>query len=230
MREIMPDWIQTILLIVIGLVTLANWIAIWRGNLSAYYITKPLVLFGLISYFMLQGAFGVIRLPFLLGLVFSLIGDIFLIPRGTRWFLAGMAAFSLTQLFYIWGFNASLPSTPVIIMATFALLAGILILHLAIERFAITSELKKSFLPFLKIYGSLALAMAISAMLCLARPAWSDLAAVLAGIGGTLFFISDVMIGLDKLDRRLPKYKFWIISSYHLGQFLIVGAVLLFPA
>jgi uncharacterized membrane protein YhhN len=72
--------------------------------------------------------------------------------------------------------------------------------------------------------------MAICALLCLARPAWSDLAAVLAGIGGTLFFISDVMIGLDKLDRRLPKYKFWIISSYHLGQFLIVGAILLLPA
>ena len=230
MREIMPDWIQKILLILIGLVTLANWIAIWRGNLTAYYITKPLVLLGLIAFFLLQGALGVIRLPFLLGLVFSLIGDILLIPRGTRWFIAGMAAFSLTQLFYIWGFNANLPSIPVIVMATFALLAGILILHLAIERFAITSELKKSFLPFLKIYGSLALAMAISAMLCLARPAWPDLAAVLAGIGGTLFFVSDVMIGLDKLDRRLPKFKFWIISFYHLGQFLILGAILLLPA
>lgn len=226
----MPDWIQTILLILIGLVTLANWIAIWRGNLTAYYITKPLVLFGLIAYFLLQGALGATRLPFLLGLVFSLIGDIFLIPRGTRWFIAGMAAFSLTQLFYILGFNTSLPSTPVLIMATFALLAGILILHLIIERFAVTSEIKRSFLPFLKVYGTLALAMAISAMLCLARPDWSDQAAVMAGIGGTLFFVSDVMIGLDKLDRRLPKCKFWIIYSYHLGQFLIVGAILLLPA
>jgi uncharacterized membrane protein YhhN len=68
--------------------------------------------------------------------------------------------------------------------------------------------------------------MAISAVLCLARPAWPDLAAVMAGTGGILFLISDVMIGLDKLDRRLPKYKFWIIFSYHLAQFLIVAAVL----
>ncbi len=33
------------------------------------------------------------------------------------------------------------------------------------------------------------------------------------------------MIGLDKLDRRLPKYKFWIIITYHLAQFLIVAAL-----
>jgi uncharacterized membrane protein YhhN len=51
----------------------------------------------------------------------------------------------------------------------------------------------------------------------------------MAGTGGILFFISDAMIGLDKLDRRLPKHKFWIIFSYHLAQFLIVAAVLLLP-
>lgn len=221
----MPDWIEFALLVLIGLVTLANWIAIWRGNLTAYYITKPLVLLGLIVFFLTQGEFNATRLPFLLGLVFSLIGDIFLIPPGTRWFIAGMGAFSLTQLFYIWGFNVSLPSTPVLIIGIVALFAGVLVLHLTVDRFAAASKLKKSLLPFLKGYAALVLTMAISAMMCLARPGWSDLAAVLAGIGGILFFVSDAMIGLDKLDRRLPKYKFWIILSYHLGQFLIVAAI-----
>jgi uncharacterized membrane protein YhhN len=114
-------------------------------------------------------------------------------------------------------------------MALFALLAGNLIIHLTIDRFAASSEINKLLLPFFKGYGILVLAMAISAMLCLARPGWSDLAAVMAGTGGILFFISDAMIGLDKLDRRLPKHKFWIIFSYHLAQFLIVAAVLLLP-
>lgn len=224
-QEIMPDLVKLALLILIALVTLANWFAIWRGNLKAYYITKPVVLLGLILYFLLQGALSAARLPFLLGLIFSMIGDIFLIPRGTRWFIAGMGAFSITQLFYIWGFNTSLPSTPVLIIGIVALFAGVLVLHLAVDRFAAASDIKKSLLPFLKGYGALVLAMAISAVLCLARPGWSDLAGVLAGIGGILFFVSDAMIGLDKLDRRLPKYKFWIILSYHLGQFLIVAAI-----
>ena len=224
-QGIMPDSVSLALLTLISLVTLANWIAIWRGNLRAYYITKPLVLLGLILYFLLQGSLSSVRLPFLLGLFFSLIGDILLIPRGTRWFIAGMGAFSLAQLFYIWGFNINLPSTPVLVIGIVALFAGVLVLHLAVDRFAAASEIKKSLLPFLKGYGGLVLAMAISAVLCLARPGWSDLAGVLAGIGGILFFVSDAMIGLDKLDRRLPKYKFWIILSYHLGQFLIVAAV-----
>jgi uncharacterized membrane protein YhhN len=51
----------------------------------------------------------------------------------------------------------------------------------------------------------------------------------MAGIGGILFFLSDGMIALDKLDRRLPKYRFWIIVTYHLAQFLIVGAVIQLP-
>lgn len=224
-QGIMPDSITFAFLILIGLVTLVNWISIWRGNLRAYYITKPMVLLGLILYFLLQAPLSSAWLPFLLGLIFSLIGDIFLIPRGTRWFIAGMGAFSLAQLFYIWGFNINLPSTTVLIMGIVALLAGILVLHLTVDRFAAASEIKKSLLPFLKGYGALVLAMAISAVLCLARPGWSDLAGLLAGIGGILFFVSDAMIGLDKLDRRLPKYKFWIILSYHLAQFLIVAAV-----
>mgnify|MGYP001164779671 FL=1 len=224
-RETMPEWMPEAILLLTALVTLVNWTAIWRENITAYYVTKPLVLHGLILYFLTQVPLTPARLPFLIGLIFSLIGDVLLIPRGTRWFIAGMSAFSLAQLSYIWGFNISLPSMPVLFVGVLALMAGVLVLHLAIDRFAAVSEIKRSLLPFFKGYGVLVLAMAISAVLCLARPGWSELAAVFAGIGGILFFVSDAMIGLDKLDRRLPKYKFWIIFTYHLGQFLIVASI-----
>ncbi|NLC29305.1 MAG: lysoplasmalogenase [Chloroflexi bacterium] len=222
----MSDWLQPAVLALIGLATFANWIAIWKGKLTTYYATKPLVMLGLITYFLLQGSITTFRLPFLLGLIFSLIGDIFLISQRTRWFVAGMAAFSAAQVFYIWGFNASLPPRPVRLIGIVALVAGMLILHLTVNRLGQQPRINKAILPFFKGYGTLILGMAISAVLCLARPTWPDLAAVMAGTGGILFLISDVMIGLDKLDRRLPKYKFWIIFSYHLAQFLIVAAVL----
>jgi uncharacterized membrane protein YhhN len=97
---------------------------------------------------------------------------------------------------------------------------------LLVNRFSGSSGINKAILPFMKGYGALVLAMCMSALLCLARPAWPYPAAVMVGIGGILFFLSDGMIGLDKLDRRLPKYRFWIIFTYHLAQFLIVGAVI----
>lgn len=222
----MSDWLHPAVLALIGLATLANWIAIWKGKLTAYYATKPVVLLGLISYFLLEGPVTAFRLPFLLGLIFSLIGDVFLISQRTSWFIAGMGAFSAAQVFYIWGFNASLPPIPVRFVGIVALVAGMLILHLAVNRLGQQPGINKAILPFFKGYGSLILGMAISAVLCLARPVWPDLAAVMAGTGGILFLLSDAMIGLDKLDRCLPKCKFWIIFSYHLAQFLIVAAVL----
>ncbi len=210
----------------IGLVSLVNWVAAWQLRRLPYYITKPIVLLGLIVYMVLRVPITPARFPFLLGLIFSLLGDIFLIHKGTRWFLAGMAAFSVTQLMYIWGFNLSKVSLPVMVVAVVAFLAGIVLIHLVVNRFAESSNVNKAILPFMKGYGALVLAMSMSALLCLARPAWSDLAAVMVGIGGVLFFLSDGIIALEKLDRRLPKNRFWVIFTYHLAQFLIVGAVI----
>lgn len=206
--------------------SLINWISAWQERAITYYITKPIVLVGLLLFLVMQAPVTMSRLPFLLGLAFSLLGDIFLIPKGTRWFLVGMGAFSITQLMYIWGFNTSKVSWPVLVVGIAAYLVGVILIHLLVNRFSQSSSINKAILPYLKIYGALVLAMGMSALLCLARPAWSDLAAVLAGIGGVLFFLSDGMIALEKLDRRLPKNRFWVIFTYHIAQFLIVGAVI----
>ena len=213
----------------IGAVSLVNWVSAWQLLMTPYYITKPFVLLGLILYLVLRVPLTPTRLPFLLGLVFSLLGDVFLIPKGTRWFLVGMGAFSITQLMYIWGFNISMPSIPVMVVGVALFIAGVILIHLVVNRFEESSSKKKAILPNLKGYSTLILAMSISALLCLARPAWPDQAAAMAGIGGILFFLSDGMIGLDKLDRRLPKFRFWVIFTYHLAQFLIVAAVIQLP-
>jgi uncharacterized membrane protein YhhN len=210
----------------IGLVSLINWVSAWQMWTLPYYITKPLVMLGLILFVVFRVPITPTRLPFMLGLVFSLLGDIFLIPKGTRWFLVGMGAFSITQLMYIWGFNLSKAALPAMIVGVGAFLTGVILIHKAVNRFSKSSSVNKTILPFMKVYAALVSAMSISALLCIARPGWSDTAAVMAGIGGLIFFLSDGMIGLDKLDRRLLKHKFWVIFTYHLAQFLIVGAVI----
>ncbi len=213
----------------IGLVSLINWISAWRERVIVYYITKPIVLLGLLLFMVLRVPITPARLPFLLGLAFSLLGDIFLIPKGTRWFLVGMGAFSITQLMYIWGFNLSMVKLPVLVVGVAAYLLGVILIHAVVNRFSESPNVNKAILPYLKGYGALVLAMSMSALLCLARPGWSDRAAVMAGVGGILFFLSDGMIGLEKLDSRLPKTRFWVIFTYHLAQFLIVGAVIQLP-
>ena len=224
----LPAVIRALPLAGIGLVSLVNWVAAWQLRRLPYYITKPIVLLGLILFMVARVPITPTRLPFLLGLVFSLLGDIFLIPKGTRWFLVGMGAFSITQLMYIWGFSTSKVSWPALVVGVVAYLVGVFLIHLVVNRFSESSNVNKAILPFMKGYGAMVLAMSMSALLCLARPDWPDWAAVMAGIGGVLFFLSDGMIALEKLDRRLPKTRFWIIFTYHLAQFLIVGAVIQF--
>ena len=225
----MAEVIRVLPVVGIAMVSLINWVSAWQMRMIPYYVTKPVVLLGLILLMVLRVPLTPERLPFLLGLVFSLLGDIFLMPRGTRWFLVGMGAFSVAQLMYIWGFNLSMVTLPVLVVGLVAWLVGVILIHMLVNRFSSSSSINKAILPFMKGYGALVLAMVISALLCLARPAWSDRAAVMAGIGGVLFFLSDGMIALDKLDRRLPKFRFWIIVTYHLAQFLIVAAVIQLP-
>ena len=225
----MAEALRLLPVVGIGLASLVNWVSAWQSRMIAYYITKPIVLLGLILFMVFHAPITPATLPFLLGLIFSLLGDIFLIPRGTRWFLVGMGAFSITQLMYIWGFNLSMVKLPVLVVAVVAFLGGVVMMRLVVNRLSQSSSVNKAILPFIKGYGALVLAMVVSALLCLARPGWSDWAATMAGIGGILFFLSDGMIALDKLDRRLPRYRFWIIVTYHLAQFLIVGAVIQLP-
>lgn len=222
----MQNSLSMILIALIAISSLINWVAAWQWRPKLYYASKPFAIIFLIIFFVLQGPMTSQKTPFLIGLVFSFLGDLLLIPRSMRWFIAGMCAFSIAQLCYTIGFNLSLTSVPVLVLSVFALVQGGVIMHLVIDHFAKTVDINKKVLPFFKIYGVLVLAMAISAITSIARPAWPDLAAVMAGVGAMLFFVSDVMIGLDKLERRLPRYKFWIIITYHLAQFLIVGALI----
>jgi uncharacterized membrane protein YhhN len=224
----MPDWLNPLFLAAILVFSLVNWSASWRENFKLYYASKPFVLLILILFFVFNGGLSPNGIPFLIGLVFSLIGDILLISKSKGFFILGMGAFAIVQFAYIWGFNQSLPSLVIMVVAIVAYLIGVLLFNLIFDRFApATGKLSKSFIRLMKAYFTVVFAMAISAVLSLARPDWSDSAAMMAGLGGILFLFSDLMIGLDKLGGHLPKHKFWIIITYHIGQFLIVAGVLL---
>ena len=199
-----------------------NWYAAWMQKLRLYYATKPIVLIILIALFVLWGGLHPPALPFLVGLGLSLLGDIFLIPRSQRWFLAGLIAFFLAHVSYVCGLNAApAPLFPTLLAAAAAgLLLGALFVYV-IRKTGKKPELKpmrKVFLP----YAAVLVLMAASAVLCLFRSAWPLPAAVMCASGGLLFLTSDLLHSADRMGKRIPHAKFWIIATYHLGQFLIV--------
>ena len=93
-------WSAYLLIAGLSLSAGLNWYGAWAQKLRLYYATKPIVLLLLIALFILWGGTLPSALPFLLGLGFSLLGDICLIPRSQTWFLAGLVAF-LRRTFFI---------------------------------------------------------------------------------------------------------------------------------
>ena len=106
-----------ILLILAVIFALLNGWLVTRPTRIGVWITKPAVMVFLIAWVLSRSSFpDFLNAPetfplvwFLLGLVFSLAGDIFLM-LGTRYLPWGVGAFSLTHLFYILGFGQIPPA------------------------------------------------------------------------------------------------------------------------
>lgn len=199
-----------------------NWYAAWVLKMKLYYATKPIVLVFTIALFIVWAGASPLSLPFCIGLGLSLLGDIFLIPRSQRWFLAGLLVFFLAHLAYIYGFTASpAPLLPTVIISAVACVVLAMISAYVIRKTDNKPELK----PMRRVYLPYALVLVLmtaSASLSFFRADWPTRAAAMSAFGALLFLSSDLLHAADRLGKRIPHAKFWIIASYHLGQFLIV--------
>lgn len=205
----------------------ADWAAVARCWWRADYILKPAVMLVLIAGLWLATRFAGAAAWFAAGLVFSLLGDIFLqLPE--RFFMGGLAAFLIAHLAYIAGFNpAGLPVRWESLLVTLAVLAAAAWLY---RRLARALARRKSG-PVLRggvlVYSLALTAMLLSALLTLFRADWNTLPALLAAAGGLLFFASDCMLALNRFDAPIRNCKLLVRTTYHLGQLGLVAAVAL---
>ncbi|MFZ3151367.1 MAG: lysoplasmalogenase [Anaerolineaceae bacterium] len=215
------------LMAIIGGLILLNWIGAACKNWKLYFVTKPLVLAGLISYFLLNGGLRSENLFFSAGLVLSLLGDIFLIPQSFRWFIAGLVSFFFAHVMYLVGFNRyTAPLLPTIICSSLAVALIAYLVRFILKQTRGKPELnsmRKLYIP----YSIVLVLMTASAILCLFRPAWSKPAALLVSLGGLSFLASDILHACDRLGKRIPQAKLIIIVTYHLAQILFISGTLL---
>ena len=97
-----------LLLLVTGLVAILDWLAVWQGWRRVGYIAKPLTIILLFTWLVIQTRLQGSALWFGIGLLFSLAGDVFLM-FSPRFFMAGLASFSLVHLAYLTGFLTPFP-------------------------------------------------------------------------------------------------------------------------
>ncbi len=102
-------------LFALGLVfAIVDWIAVVIEHKPLEYVAKPATLLAFIAgaglVAMATGG-GRLALWFLLALAFSLLGDVFLMLPGDRWFPLGLGAFLLAQICYVVGLTPTQPPT-----------------------------------------------------------------------------------------------------------------------
>jgi uncharacterized membrane protein YhhN len=204
-----------------------DWYAVATRRRQLEYVAKPLTMVILLVGAILAGGFltSPIGRIFALGLVLSLVGDVFLMIPGR--FIPGLAAFLAAHLAYIVAFNLGGP----VISPPSLLLAGVIALVAAwvlvrVRSGLLSSGRQRLWLPVL-VYGVVLATTLWSAYSSLLRPDWSTGAAILLSLGGTLFFVSDAGNAWQRFVRDFSGLRLIVMISYHLAQLLLTAAVFL---
>ena len=204
----------------------ADWVMVATERRKAEYFSKPAIITALIVAALLvvrsDPHDGALAPWIVVGLVFSLAGDIFLmLPQDL--FVPGLASFLLAHVCYVVGFNtASLTSWVAGVVAV--VLVG-----------AVIGTIGRGLAPGLRdrperipvsVYMAVIGVMLASALTTPWRAGWPGGAAAAATVGAALFTASDSMIGWSRFRSHFARERVWIMVTYHLGQIGIVLSLL----
>ena len=197
------------LLIAAGVAAIGNWVAVARTRPTGIYVCKPLTLILMVgAAIALDPTSSSMRTLFVIALVLSLAGDVFLMLPSDA-FVPGLASFLLGHVAYVVGLNQAsdgswLFAIPVV------MIAGVLGTRLVRGiRASGHAEL---------IGPVVAYVLTILVMVSSAVASGNAVAAV----GALLFMTSDALIGEDRFVRSRSWQPLAIIATYHVAQALLV--------
>ena len=183
-----------------------------REKNRAFYFFKPfttvlIILYAAMALDSWQDRRGLL---ILLGLGFSLLGDIWLMFP--RWFVPGLLSFLLTHLAYSAAFYTGMSIAG---LSFFALPLGLYGIYVLAILWRGLASLK------------LAVILYMAAILFMVYQAGErflalrDIASLLALLGSLLFALSDSLLAFDKFKRPLKAAHVLVLASYYLAQWLI---------
>lgn len=151
----------------------------------------------------------------LLGLLFSLVGDVALLWPA-RHFLFGLAAFLCTHIAYLFAFTRDVrfPARPGVWLIYFACAGALYALLFPL----LSTELKLSLAVYTILLASMA-SQALGRFLILRNHA-----ARLAAFGAFFFMISDSLLALDRFYAPIPHAQLLILIPYYVAQWLIASS------
>jgi uncharacterized membrane protein YhhN len=215
-----------------------EWYAEFRDSRKLILVSKPAMMIWLIAWVWVFSDFtntisnplGFPLLWFVLGLSFSLLGDVFLM-WSDRYFIHGVFAFLIGHIFYILGFGRVFPPSsaylPGAIVALLVVITGLSIFRRLSTSLDASGRIKMK-LP-LGAYAVVLSLMLYSALVTLMDNTWSSTPALLVSSGALLFFISDILNIWNRIIEPISNARLYTMVTYHLGQLgIATGAVIHF--
>ena len=199
---------STALLVVAAVLAFADWYAVARHDLRLEYVAKPGATLALAATAAtLDAAHADTQVVFVVALVASLAGDVFLMLPGDR-FVPGLASFFVAQVLYTIGFALHGGSGVGYLIGVVAV--GVVVVPLA-ARFvrAVRASGKDALVAPVIAYMA-----AISVMLVGAIGS----ANAFAIVGAVLFVASDALIAETRFVRDRAHAGLAIMVTYHLAQ------------
>ncbi len=198
-----------LLLVMTLAVAVMDWVAVHLKNKPLEYIAKPLTMVVLIAAVLaMNPASTAARVFFVVALVFSMIGDIFLmLPNREKWFVFGLGSFLLGHLAYIPGLALLGLSIPELGIGLLVVAVAVGLIGMRIVA-GVRQREPKLVIP-VTVYMSVISLMVATAI---------GTGRIVAIAGAALFFCSDALIAWNGFIKEHRWAKVAIMVTYHLGQ------------
>lgn len=193
------------------LVAVVDWWAVAAANLRVEYAAKPLTMVALAAaaIAMPDPVTSASRTWFVVAIVLSLVGDVFLmLPDSDGRFVAGLGSFLLGHVAYIVGiWQTGEVVTGRLVVGAVLVAVGIAVVGRLVVRGAHRKD-RMLAVPVAAYIG--VISVMVASAIGTGRP-------VLIA-GALLFYASDACIGWSRFIGEFPRYRMAIITTYHLGQ------------
>lgn len=177
------------------------------------YFLKPVViiLIGIITFLSKISPTKNYKRLILVGLGFSLFGDILLmLPMDL--FISGLIAFAITQIIYTVAFSSVIGFDTSWYRGLPFLVVGIVLIAF------LWQDVSNLRLPVL-IYAAVILTMAWQALGQWQRT--GEKRALMAFIGAVLFVISDSLLAINRFSHAIPASSLFVLGTYYIAQWFI---------
>ncbi len=189
-------------------VAIVDWWAVGRGNLRLEYVAKPATMVMLfLATVAIEPDDPAVQTAFLIAIVFSLGGDVFLMLPQDR-FVFGLASFLCGHIAYVVGMAidgidpAPAAAATVFVLVMLATLGRTI---LAAVKRSNTPEFATPVVGYILVISTMVVAAA-----GIGRP--------IALVGALLFYASDAMIAWTRFIRDIEHGRVLVMITYHLGQ------------